>query len=202
MRHILFLCFTSVLAILVPGPTGPYSVALKTLPLTDPSRIDPYYSPDTQRRILLSAFLPVPEVEARKICDKKTVPYMSPAVAKAYGKQAAEAGLPNTTFQMFNLESCKLKKQCKTGQHDRHSFPLILFSPGLGISRELFGARARSLASHGYAVVTVDHPYDANVVEFPDGTIISAANIDDSNTTQVEAALNVSSPRLYILHTY
>ncbi|KAK3182540.1 hypothetical protein K4F52_006180 [Lecanicillium sp. MT-2017a] len=189
---ILFVYFATALAILVPGPSGPYSVALKTLPLTDPSRIDPYASPETQRRILLSAFLPVPDLEARKICDKKTLPYMSPAVAKAYGKQAAEAGLPNTTFQMFDLEFCKLKKQCKTTEHNRHSFPLIPFSPGLGISRELFGARARSLASHGYAVVTIDHPYDAIVVEFPDGTTIPGADIDDSNTTQVEAALNVS----------
>ncbi len=188
-------------ALLVPGPTGPYSVALKVLPLTDTSRIDPYASPETQRRILLSAFLPVPDDKPGKPCLKKAVPYMSPAVAEAYGQQAAEAGLPNTTFAMFDLELCELEKACRPGRQERHSFPLVLYSPGLGASRELYGARARSLASNGYAVVTIDHPHDAIVVEFPDGTIIPAANIDDTNNTQLEEAVNVSShERLAFLH--
>lgn len=34
-----------------------------------------------------------------------------------------------------------------------------------------------SLASTGYVVVTVDHPYDADIVTFPDNSTILAANI-------------------------
>jgi hypothetical protein len=28
--------------------------------------------------------------------------------------------------------------------------------------------------SHGFVVVTIDHPYDAEAVELPDGTIVRA----------------------------
>jgi dienelactone hydrolase len=56
-------------------------------------------------------------------------------------------------------------------------FPIVIFSPGLGISRLVYSGIAQSLASQGYAVVTVDHPYDAAIVEYPDGTYVLAANI-------------------------
>lgn len=190
---LLYLAAT-ILAVLVPNPTGPYSVALKTLSLTDTSRLDPYATSKTPRRILLSAFLPVPASSSGISCPKKTVPYMSPAVAEAYGKQAAAAGLPNSTFAMFEIKVCDLTKMCGSrATVKRRHFPLILYSPGLGASRELYGARARSLASQGYAVVTIDHPYDAVVVEFPDdGTVIPAADIDETNTTQLEENVDVS----------
>lgn len=39
------------------------------------------------------------------------------------------------------------------------------------------------LASTGYVVVTVDHPYDADIVTFPDNTTIYAANITTEEQT-------------------
>ena len=57
------------------------------------------------------------------------------------------------------------------------SYPLVIFSPGLGNSRHMYNAIAQSVASFGYVVATIDHPYDAEFIEFPDGTIIKAANI-------------------------
>ena len=56
-------------------------------------------------------------------------------------------------------------------------FPIVIFSPGLGNSRLSYSGIAQSFASQGYAVVTVDHPYDAAIVEYPDGTYVLAANI-------------------------
>ncbi len=122
---------------------------------------------------------------------------MSPAVAEAYGKQAAAAGLPKSTFATFELEVCDLTNACGSRARERRHFPLVLYSPGLGVSRELYGARARSLASQGYAVLTIDHPYDAVVVEFPDGTGIPAADIDETNTTQLERNVDVCGPDTY-----
>lgn len=60
---------------------------------------------------------------------------------------------------------------------DPRAFPVILFSPGAGTPRFYYGALAQSLASSGYAVVTTDHRYDADVVEFPDGILGFNANI-------------------------
>ena len=69
--------------------------------------------------------------------------------------------------------------------------PLLLFSPGLSNSRTLYSALAASISSRGLNVVTIDHPYDAPVVKFPDGSIITAANI--STNSQILKALDVRS---------
>ena len=51
--------------------------------------------------------------------------------------------------------------------------PIIIFSHGITGSRHIHTALAEELASHGYLVVGVDHPYDANLTIFPDGSIAS-----------------------------
>ncbi|MFF2493978.1 alpha/beta fold hydrolase [Agromyces sp. NPDC058064] len=51
------------------------------------------------------------------------------------------------------------------------SFPVVLFSPGIGSSRWLASSWAADLASHGVIVVAVDHPYDAAAVSLADGTV-------------------------------
>lgn len=46
-------------------------------------------------------------------------------------------------------------------------YPVLLYSPGAGDSRLYGTGLAEDLASRGYVVVTIDHPYEASVVEFP-----------------------------------
>lgn len=83
--------------------------------------------------------------------------------------------IPNGTFEAFKLQACRDVDYGRT--QDPRAFPVILFSPGAGTPRLYYGALAQSLASSGYAVITIDHPYDADVVEFPDGTLVFNANI-------------------------
>lgn len=51
-------------------------------------------------------------------------------------------------------------------------FPLVLFSPGLGGVRTQNTAWAEELASRGYVVAAVDHPYDSAAVVLADGRVI------------------------------
>lgn len=53
---------------------------------------------------------------------------------------------------------------------------------------------AQSLASEGYVVVTIDHPYDADVVEFPDGSYVLAANISSDDDAALDSLLEVRNP--------
>ncbi|RSL80963.1 hypothetical protein CEP51_006174 [Fusarium floridanum] len=177
-------------ALLLPNPSGPYPVALKINTMTDNHRIDPYAPNHQKRRILTSIFWPVNS----KSCSSRPVPYMPPATAAAYGAQAAQLGLSNDTFKVIEMEVCDVSKTsaCQSSS-GKAKFPLAVFSPGSGNSRLQYSAMARSLASYGYVVVLVDHPYDAAIVEFPDGEIIAGGNIpeDEKNlekATQVRAA--------------
>lgn len=145
---------------------------------TDTSRPDPYAPKDKPhaRRVLISVFLPI---EPRRKYPVELPPYMPPQTAKFYGTQLAEVGLPADTFGRFQLEVSKLPATCgKAKRHAEPRYPVVLFSPGFGVTRLMYSAGARALASKGYAVVTIDHPYDAPIVEFPDGDVILSANIN------------------------
>ncbi|KAF4507280.1 hypothetical protein G6O67_005937 [Ophiocordyceps sinensis] len=177
-------------ALLVPEPSGPYPVAMQVRALTDTSRRDPLDPTGRaqHRRVLTSTFLPVER--QGHACPVKTVPYMTPSVADAYGDEAASAGLPSNFFGSFEIQFCDTARN-PGYRRQRKGYPLVLYSPGFGHSRLLYGAMARSLASQGYAVVTVDHPYDAKSVEFPDRTVVPGANISEEDAAAVQRVVQV-----------
>lgn len=45
----------------------------------------------------------------------------------------------------------------------------------------------QSIASSGYLVISIDHPYDADIVEYPNGTIITGVDIPDDKINQTVA---------------
>ncbi|MFC7450487.1 alpha/beta hydrolase family protein [Rhodococcus daqingensis] len=55
--------------------------------------------------------------------------------------------------------------------------PVVLYSPGGGVSRLLGTGQAEDLASRGYVVVTIDHTYEAPAVEFPGGMVVQFAPV-------------------------
>ncbi|MEV7026329.1 esterase, partial [Kitasatospora sp. NPDC093558] len=52
--------------------------------------------------------------------------------------------------------------------------PVVLYSAGFGDPRTWGTGLVEDLASRGYVVVTVDHPYDASEVAFPDGDLATS----------------------------
>ena len=185
-------------AILVPGPPGPFQVAMRVQGFTDTSRLDPYAPPDKPhaRRVLISAFLPV---EPCRKYPVELLPYMPPQTAKVYGDQLGGLGLPDDTVARFQLEVSKLPTTGGNSRHKDPRYPVVLYSPGFGLTRLLNNAGARALASKGYAVVTIDHPYDASIVEFPDGDVFLSANIDAEDPANLVKAAEVGGRRFCAL---
>jgi hypothetical protein len=62
----------------------------------------------------------------------------------------------------------------------------VVFSPGSGSLATFYTAFTSSLASYGYIVVGVDHPYDSEPLELPDGTLIFDILTDANNTLTAE----------------
>ena len=179
------------MGLVIPEPEGPYAVSMSVKVLTDHSRIDPYAPGRQDRQVVVSTFLPVHETTIR--CEKTIAPYMTPLVAAEYDQIAASVGLSNETFSALELSLCSPVKprQCQSSL-PLERFPVLIFSPGLGDPRLLYGATAKTIASLGYAVVTIDHPYDASIVEFPDGKVVTAANINPAKASDLEKATRVS----------
>ncbi len=176
----------AVQSLLVPKTQGLYSVASKVQDLTDVSRLDPYAPTGRSafRRILISTFLPLNA--SRFPCSPEVVPYLPPETTRVYTQLAVGMGLPAAFVSAFEVDYCKLPPAaaCKDSKKGV-AFPVAIFSPGHSASRLLYTALARSLASRGYVVITIDHPHDADIVEFPDGTVIRGPD----NTTSESAIL-------------
>lgn len=186
--YLLFLASAS--AVLLPDPAGPFSVGVAVATLTDETRLDPFAPDDIpqKRRVVTSTFIPLNTTLTP--CISRSTPYMTPLVAGDYDILAASAGLPNTTFTSLAMQLCDIPKR-KPCSRTHNARPLLMFSPGFGQSRFLYSAMARSLASEGYIVVTVDHPYDATVVEFTDGSFVRAANISTDDDGVMEKVIQV-----------
>lgn len=50
-------------------------------------------------------------------------------------------------------------------------FPVVIFSPGNGTNVEFYSILASEVASHGYIVLGINHPYDVAAVELSNGEV-------------------------------
>lgn len=175
--------------ILIPEPNASYVVGHNTIKLTDTSRKDPYDPLHRPRNVMTSLFYPILRQDCPKICP---IPYMPPATAALEDAAFSQFGIPNGTFESIALQVC-----CNTSSHSAQEAtkaPLVLFSPGLGSLRHEYGALAQKVASAGYAVVTMDHVYEAPIVEYPDGSTVLGLNSsywDPAIPGRLEALLDV-----------
>ncbi|KAF3046380.1 hypothetical protein E8E12_006309 [Didymella heteroderae] len=169
-----------------------YDVAISTASLTDTGRLDPFANNGSSRRVMITSFLPVASCR-RKDLQK----YMLPATAAFEDEKFGAYGLPNGSFHALELETCASKFPSPRQQGKEESFPLVIFSGALGTSRLLYSSMLQSIAAAGYLVISLDHPYDADVVEFSDGTLIKGVDISDDD---LEAALATRVEDIVYVH--
>lgn len=129
-------------------PTGSYSIGTKAIEIQDPSRT--LFRNQHSRRWMSQLFYPSKKHEG-------TYPYMPDTL-----KDGIVQGIKV-------VASAKPNAECLPSQ----KFPLIIFIPGLGEERQKYTILCEELASQGYIVLTVDQPYVANFVIFPDNTKIT-----------------------------
>ena len=185
----LFALFGLAQAILMPSPPGPYDVAVRDFELIDPDRIDNFApEPNTKRRIMVSAYLPV---DPKHRCKPEVTPYMPALTASVFGELGTSLGIPNGTIESFEMEFCNIStiKSSKS----KKEFPVTIFSPGAQGTRLVYGAMARSFASLGYIVFTIDHTYETLVVEFPDGSAAYHTTNDTPDLVMLEVSESITS---------
>lgn len=175
---------------LIPPPAGPFRVHWESHELVDHNRQDPFNSSHA-RRIMVSKFTPVPTEHCKKVCR---VPYM-PALNAEYESivqqgeltapdiQAKYPGVawPSGVFANLDLELC-----CESHHSCSHKrFPKLIFDIGLNNSRLSYSSTAQHIAALGYEVFVMDHPYETDIVVFPNGDIIYGGRIPEPATPSI-----------------
>ncbi|MFE3308805.1 alpha/beta hydrolase [Embleya sp. NPDC059213] len=143
---------------LVP-PTGPHAIGTTTLYLVDRCRPDPW-EPIPVREVMVTVFYP-----ARGVRGFPIAPQL-PARAAAEFATAARATHPELPAAGVDWAATAAHAHenapARAGRR-----PVLLYSPGGVDPRGMGTGIAEELASRGYVVVSIDHPGDGAVVEFP-----------------------------------
>jgi predicted dienelactone hydrolase len=158
----------------LPEPTGAYRVGTAIFHLTDTSRPDSLSKkPGQFRELMFQVWYPT-DLTAKG----KTAPYVpNPALLQALKDEQHDGQDPAMLDSWKNVNTRAILNAPLSRK--REKFPLLFFSHGLGEPRTNYTALSQDLASHGYIVVCIDHPY-GGITVLPDGRVISAAMDPDA----------------------
>ncbi|MFL1897966.1 hypothetical protein ACJWDR_02605 [Streptomyces tauricus] len=154
-----------------PEPSGHFAVGTRVMQWTDANRPETATAdPHDRRTVVVQLWYPARKSPAgaqraqylgRTEHEARTV---SDALARGAGLPGFLIdGVPRAhTHAVFNASVAS----------GGGRFPVVLFSPGSGGVRTQNTAWAEELASHGYLVAALDHPYDSAAVVLTDGRTI------------------------------
>ncbi|MEU9478449.1 lipase [Streptomyces sp. NPDC048191] len=163
----------------LPGPAGPLPVGAVELHLVDPSRTDPWSG--RPREVMVTVTYPAADVH-----DRTMLPWLPPGAERAL---KARFGGALDGYALPRTHSAD-RAPALPGRR-----PVLLHSPGYQSDRTFNTLLIEELASWGYVVAAVDHPYDTGEVEFPDGRVV-VTRPDDGSVEAVTAAVAVRAADL------
>jgi len=148
----------------IPAPSGPYQVGTRVYELIDNSRKEIYSGKDEARRFMIQIWYPSePGTSDEKARWMDNAEIYAPVVSREIGMPAFFLG----HLTLVNVPAYMNAKVAASAQ----SYPIALFSHGWNGFNAQNTGQALQLASNGFIVIGVQHPYGAVITVFPDGTI-------------------------------
>ncbi|MFB9928288.1 alpha/beta hydrolase family protein [Amycolatopsis halotolerans] len=165
-----------------PTPSGGFAVGTRVLQWTDPDRPETFTAdPRDHRTVVAQLWYP-----ANGPADAPRAQYLGRTENEA--RTVAEAlaggvGLPGFLFDGVPLARTHAVPDAPVAVEGGR-FPVVLFSPGSSGVRTQNTAWAEEIASHGYVVVALDHPYDSAAVVLADGRTITSATVSTGDQAE------------------
>jgi predicted dienelactone hydrolase len=155
----------------LPQPDGPHAVGTEVYRWTDDARDEPQTADPTDRRsVIAQVWYPSARREG----------------PSGVARLAYIDGLDRMPSQVSVMPGFLLHRY---GQIDTHAeamaplapsgrpWPVVILSPGYGAPRAVYTGLATRLASRGFVVVALDHPYESAVTQLPDGRVVGTQEI-------------------------
>ncbi|MDO3647329.1 alpha/beta hydrolase family protein [Nocardia mangyaensis] len=161
----------------LPEPTGRYAVGSEIFRWVDQSRAEPATATgDDRRNVVVQAWYPADQHTPRRWV------YLD-----GHGRLPARVGqLPGFLLAEYSGIDSHASADVPLAR-DRAQWPVVLFSPGYAAPRAFYTGLVTDLASRGFIVLAVDHPYESGVTELADGTIATTVGQiadDDPDATR------------------
>ncbi|MGH7664147.1 MAG: alpha/beta hydrolase family protein [Gemmatimonadaceae bacterium] len=152
----------------LPQPTGRHAVGFTRFALIDSTRDELFSASTTDRReVMVEAWYPTDAPS-----DQRAMFWGPPLIAP---RIATALGLPAFLFDHL----AHVRTHAYVGAPPAAApapFPVLIFSHG--INQGFAGqntVQMEELASHGYAVFSIAHPYESVAVAFPDGRVVAVS---------------------------
>jgi dienelactone hydrolase len=159
--------------VMFPDLSGPYQVGTVEHPLVDKSRKEIFTEEaDDNRELMITIYYP-----AQPAADAVPASYGNEALASVLGMPADL--LPNIHPHAY-VEAPIAETEA--------SYPVVVFSPGMLNLPLLYSVTLEDLASNGYIVISISHPYSTALTIFPDQRLIMANEAGSQLHTDSEEA--------------
>ncbi|KAI1114254.1 hypothetical protein F5Y14DRAFT_415207 [Nemania sp. NC0429] len=170
-------------AVSIPAPSGPYHVGVTKHAIKHYNDHDVLAPNNVSTAFLATIFYPT-----RQAPKGKAKPYLNPETAAFY-----ESSYNYTKGVLASLTSTIQKDAPFLRRREDllkvASYPTILFGPGgAGPPTEGSTILLAELASHGYTVVGLDHPFEQPFLRYPNGSAVFGVDID-VNSVEVVGAI-------------
>jgi pimeloyl-ACP methyl ester carboxylesterase len=158
-----------------PAPTGPYQVGKTSRHWVDNSREETFSEdPDDVRELMVRIWYPA-EVEP----DAVPVPYTENMSAPE-GSDQTNPWLNPIVLRFIQWTSYSYPDAPLSDSQP--TYPVLIFSHGYRGVPEQYTTQMEDLASHGYIVVGIVHPYFSGVVVYPDGRVVTGIEMGVSDS--------------------
>jgi len=151
----------------LPALTGPYHIGVQSIPLVDPNRPEYFTADPTDVREFMVQLWYPRDPNASGPQD----PYMDPLTFLWLKNQSPVPliTIPDTAYRFVHPHG-QLNSQVAAGLH-----PVLVFSPGYDGVYQIYTSLIEDLASHGFVVAAINHPYVSGITVFPDGHTVDIA---------------------------
>jgi len=158
---------------MLPKPAGPHPVGSVTMRWVDPARGEAATpEPDDGRNVIVQAWYP-----AAQGAEGRPPPYID-----GLGRLPRQVStVPRFVFRRFGEADTHAIQDAPVASGP--AWPVVLFSPGYGAARAFYAGLAADLASRGYVVLAVDHPFEVGVTQLADGRVVGPAQDADQTDT-------------------
>lgn len=164
-----------------PEPPGEYIVGLNEMSFTDPTRQGLFdFAPDEFREIPILIFYPSDDAQNRE-------PSLYSFKEEAESFKKASKGIVSANNRFMPIPAYRDLPVSE----NQERYPVIFFNHGYSSHMMQNVVLCCDLASQGYIVVSVGHPYEASAIRYPDGRIVMA---DESIGNEFKHAMALNQP--------
>jgi len=148
----------------LPAPTGSSGVGTTVWHVTDKARPETFAAGGVQRQVEVLAWYPAASGNG------EPAPYLREGLAEI------PPGFRPGLTALTKVRTHAVLDAPPAASPEK--LPVLVFSHGFGGFPSSYTALLEDLASHGYAVLSIVHPYEATAATLADGQVISMFNAD------------------------